>query len=337
MTGRIFISYRRGDSQGATGRLFDRLLQHFEHTEVFMDVDDLEPGVDFVKALNDQVANCTAFIAVIGPDWLAATDGAGQRRLDDANDYVRLEIEAALKRDIRVIPVLVDGGRMPRTEDLPESLRPLARRQAVELTHQRFLSGVDELAASIKRALGKELPREALGSHAPMRPVPAKTHRCQAETKKWTEILFSFKGRISRKTYFLGAAAVFVLSSILTGAVSEGLTSGSVEDTRAAGFLASIPILWAAWALMLKRFHDFDRGWGSLSPIVALGVMTSLSYLSGDTEIFNMCLGANVLLGLVIGLFRGTNGHNAYGPDPLGAELHVPIQLGIHAPEHRAM
>jgi uncharacterized membrane protein YhaH (DUF805 family) len=337
MTGRIFISYRRGDSQGATGRLFDRLLQHFEHTEVFMDVDDLEPGVDFVKALNDQVANCTAFIAVIGPDWLAATDGAGQRRLDDANDYVRLEIEAALKRDIRVIPVLVDGGRMPRTEDLPESLRPLTRRQAVELTHQRFLSGVDELAASIKRALGKERPREALGSHAVTRLVPAKTHKWQAETQKWTEILFSFKGRISRKTYFLGAVCLLVFGSILINVVSEALTAGTAEEVRVAGFLASIPILWAAWALILKRLHDLGRGWVLLSPIVALGVMTSLTHLSGDTDTFDACLGANVLLGLLIGLFKGTIGHNPYGPDPLGGELQVSTQLGIHASERRAL
>jgi uncharacterized membrane protein YhaH (DUF805 family) len=280
MAGRIFISYRRGDSQGATGRLFDRLLQHFDHTEVFMDVDDIEPGVDFVQALDEQVANCTAFIAVIGPDWLTARDHADRRRLDDPNDYVRLEIESALKRDIRVIPVLVDGARMPRSEELPESLRPLARRQAMELTHQRFASGVDELATGIKRALGKDIPQTPSGNHALLRSAQTDTHRWQAETHKWLEVLFSFKGRISRKTYFLGAACLLVFSSTLIAIVSEAMTGGSAEDIQVAGFLASIPILWAAWALMLKRLHDLGRGWGWLAPIVALGVITSFIYLS---------------------------------------------------------
>jgi uncharacterized membrane protein YhaH (DUF805 family) len=325
MAGRIFISYRRGDSQGATGRLFDRLLQHFDHAEVFMDVDDLEPGVDFVKALDEQVANCTAFIAVLGPDWLTAKDHADQRRLDDPSDYVRLEIEAALKRDIRVIPVLVDGARMPRTEELPESLRPLTRRHAVELTHQRFASGVDELATGIKRALGKDTPLPSLGSPALLRSAHADTPRWQAETQKWVEILFSFKGRISRKTYFWGAAYLLLFSSIIIGGVSEAMIGGSAEEIRIAGFLASIPILWAVWALMLKRLHDFGRGWGWLVPVVALGVMISLTYLSGDTETYDTFLGANVLLGFLIGFFKGTAGPNQYGPDPLEAERHIPV------------
>jgi uncharacterized membrane protein YhaH (DUF805 family) len=325
MTGRIFISYRRGDSQGATGRLFDRLLQHFDHTEVFMDVDDIEPGVDFVKALDEQVANCTAFIAVIGPDWLTARDHADQRRLDDPNDYVRLEIESALKRDIRVIPVLVDGARMPRTEELPDSLRSLARRQAMELTHQRFASGVDELAAGIKRALGKDIPQTPSGNHALLRSAWVETPKWQAETHKWVEILFSFKGRISRKTYFLGAACLLVSSSTLIAIVSEAMTGGSAEDVQVAGFLASIPILWAAWALMLKRLHDLGRGCRWLAPIVALGVITSFIYLSGDTETYDTFLGANMLLGLLIGFFKGTAGRNVYGPDPLEAEHHMPV------------
>ena len=114
MTGRIFISYRRGDDQAAAGRLYDRLLQHFDHEQLFMDVDAIEPGVDFVKSLDEQVAACIAFIAVIGPRWLNARNNDGNPRLESPTDYVRVEIESALKRDIRVIPALVDGASMPR-------------------------------------------------------------------------------------------------------------------------------------------------------------------------------------------------------------------------------
>src|SRR5215813_14874679 len=124
VTGRIFISYRRGDDQAAVGRLYDKLLQHFDREELFMDVEAIEPGVDFVKSLDEQLAACIAFIAVIGPRWLTARGNDGNPRLDNATDYVRLEIEAALKRDIRVIPVLVDGASMPQPSDLPLSLRP---------------------------------------------------------------------------------------------------------------------------------------------------------------------------------------------------------------------
>src|SRR5262245_53536996 len=154
VTGRIFISYRRSDDQAAAGRLYDRLLQHFDREQLFMDVDTIEPGVDFVKSLDEQVANCIAFIAVIGPRWLTAQGNDGNPRLDNPTDYVRLEIESALKRDIRVIPVLVDVASMPRSSELPSSLQALARRNAVEIAHHRFVADCDDLARNIKRALG---------------------------------------------------------------------------------------------------------------------------------------------------------------------------------------
>ena len=154
MTGRIFISYRRGDDESAAGRLYDRLLLHFDREQLFMEVDANEPGVDFVRSLEERVAACIAFIAVIGPRWLNARNNDGAPRLDNPTDYVRVEIESALKRDIRVIPVLVDGAAMPRLSDLPPSLQPLARRNAVEIAPHRFAADCDDLARSIKHALG---------------------------------------------------------------------------------------------------------------------------------------------------------------------------------------
>jgi TIR domain len=134
----IFINYRRDDSTATAGRLHDRLAQSFGRKNLFMDVDHIPPGVDFVNHLNSQVAACDVFIAVIGPNWLDVRNEKGDRRLHDPDDFVVIEIAAALARDIRVIPVLVDGARMPKGGDLPESLKQLVRRQAIDLRHAHF-------------------------------------------------------------------------------------------------------------------------------------------------------------------------------------------------------
>src|SRR5215831_16515157 len=102
--GGIFVSYRRHESRDFAGRLYDRLAGRFGEGQVFIDVDTIEPGVDFAEAISREVATCQVLVAVIGPNWLTATDERGRRRLDDPDDLVRLEIEAALARDVRVIP-----------------------------------------------------------------------------------------------------------------------------------------------------------------------------------------------------------------------------------------
>src|SRR5262245_32927061 len=120
MTGKIFINYRRGDDPGNTGRLFDQLEDVFPREQLFMDVDSIPPGRDFVRALEEQVAECDVLLAIIGKGWLDARDDAGVRRLDKPDDFVRIEIESALKQDKLVIPVLVQDARMPRAEELPD-------------------------------------------------------------------------------------------------------------------------------------------------------------------------------------------------------------------------
>jgi hypothetical protein len=151
MGGRIFINYRRSDSSAWAGRLYDRLLNDFTADQLFMDIDDIEPGVDFTKVVDAQVAICDVFIVIIGRDWLVVRDENDRRRLENADDLVRVEIEAAIKRKIRVIPVLVDGAKMPRRDQLPESLRPLALRQAIQLTHEGFGREVAGLVAPLKQ------------------------------------------------------------------------------------------------------------------------------------------------------------------------------------------
>lgn len=167
----IFISYRRTDSAYPAGWLYDRLAEHFGRTQVFKDVDSLQPGDDFVEVITTAVASCVALIAVIGERWLTAADEHGRRRLDNPEDFVRVEIEAALARGVRVIPVLVNGASMPRSADLPSNLQPLARRQAIELSPYRFdtgalirvldatISGIPATPASAGDAIEATAPR----------------------------------------------------------------------------------------------------------------------------------------------------------------------------------
>jgi hypothetical protein len=137
-TGRIFISYRRDETAYPAGWLYDRLANQYGGEQVFKDVDSIELGADFVQVITRAVASCDVLLALIGKQWLTITDENRQRRLDDPDDFVRLEIEAALTRNIRVIPILIDGAKMPRADELPHSLVSLRRRQALELSPSRF-------------------------------------------------------------------------------------------------------------------------------------------------------------------------------------------------------
>jgi hypothetical protein len=157
---RIFISYRRDDSRGDAGRLTDDLKKFFGPNRTFRDIETIEPGMDFVDALNRAVSQCPVLLAIIGPNWLSAKDGEGHRRLDDSNDFIRLEIGTALTRNTRVIPVLVGGATMPKAEQLPVELQPLARRQAYELSDRRWEFDVDQLVQSLEAILGPRLKKD---------------------------------------------------------------------------------------------------------------------------------------------------------------------------------
>lgn len=161
----IFISYRRDDSEGEAGRLCDDLAEIFHEDSVFMDVNAIQPGRDFRKAIDESIHKCSVLLAIVGHGWLDSKDGSGQKRLDDANDFVRLEIASALVRDIPVIPVLVRGAKMPRAEQLPADLRELAYRNAVELTHARWKSDLQVLIRALRphmEAPNQEISRDNL-------------------------------------------------------------------------------------------------------------------------------------------------------------------------------
>jgi uncharacterized protein YecT (DUF1311 family) len=148
----IFINYRREDAAGEAGRLFDHLAKSFSGS-LFMDVDAMKPGIDFVKQLDTQVSQCHVVLAVIGPHWFDIKDHSGQRRIDSERDYVRIELASALKRDIPVIPVLVNGAVLPSEDELPADLKPLARRQALELRHTRFNADADAIVHALEEIL----------------------------------------------------------------------------------------------------------------------------------------------------------------------------------------
>jgi TonB family protein len=151
--GGIFVSYRRSDSQGEAGRVFDDLVKHFGEDTVFMDVAGIEVGRDFRKAIEEGVTKCGVLLVMIGPEWLDAKDERGGRRLQDPSDFVRIETASALKRDIPVVPVLVRGAKMPSPEQLPEELKELAYRNCIELTHARWKSDIHLLVEALRRSL----------------------------------------------------------------------------------------------------------------------------------------------------------------------------------------
>ncbi len=147
----VFISYRREDSAPYAGRLYDRLSARFGAERVFMDVDDIPPGADFPAQINAKIASCDALVAVIGNNWLTARNGDGQMRLTDPNDFVGLELAAALRRGILVIPALVGGALMPKAEQLRDDLRELARKNAVILHDQNFLRDVNLVIQALEK------------------------------------------------------------------------------------------------------------------------------------------------------------------------------------------
>jgi TIR domain len=190
-TGRIFISYRREETAYPAGWLFDRLVARFGDGQVFKDVDSIELGEDFVEAITEAVGSCTVLLALIGDQWLTITDENGTRRIESADDFVRLEIEAALSRDVLVVPVLVDNAEMPNAVDVPPSLAPLTRRQALELSPSRF----DFDTSRLLRVLEKTVAEAQLA--APVAEPP----------RTW-------RRRLSRRTQVAAAVVAAAIASI---------------------------------------------------------------------------------------------------------------------------
>jgi hypothetical protein len=212
----IFISYRREDTAPYAGRLIDRLAREFSDGQVFMDIDNIEPGDDFVEVIDERLATCNVVIALIGREWLRCKDKAGQRRVDQPDDFVRMELTRALARKIRVIPVLVAAADMPTSNDLPEDLKPLSNRHAIELSDARFHSDIGPLIERIRKdlaAAAAAVPAEAPTADAAPAPPPAR------KASRWsgavTPLRLWVRARIARMSLtdrlFLAAAALLLI------------------------------------------------------------------------------------------------------------------------------
>lgn len=177
---RIFISYRRADSQTITGRIYDSLAAVFGEEQVFKDVYNIPAGVDFRAVLTREVSMADVVLVVIGPAWATLTDNSGQRRLDDPNDYVRIEVEQALSRSTTlVVPVLVGGASMVRAADLPETLSELAyRNAAVVRDDPDFRRDIAQLIDQIQKYFEENAPTQRL------RPIPQAAARITAAPAK---------------------------------------------------------------------------------------------------------------------------------------------------------
>jgi TIR domain len=169
---KVFICYRREETAAYAGRLYDAMVTRFGESNVFMDV-DIAPGVDFVERITEVVSGCLVLIVVMGPHWATVTDEDGSPRIADPDDFVRLEVETGLKRpDVTPIPVLVSGARMPKREALPEPLRPLTRRNALDLSDARWAYDVGRLNSTLDVLLDETPEPSQRGSDPYPTPMP---------------------------------------------------------------------------------------------------------------------------------------------------------------------
>jgi hypothetical protein len=264
MAGNIFINYRRDDDAGFTQALYSRLEQAFPSESLFMDVDNIAPGLDFVQVLNDEVARCDVVIAVIGKNWLGATDETGARRLDNPEDFVRIEIESALAQKKRVIPVLVNDARMPRSTELPETMRAFARCNAVRLTHERFRADVAGLIKSLEQVLSEgEAARQAQGE----------TSRREAKAKEKGEAERAWQERLEeRKRSYAKTNAVNTQSPGLWRCFSSWVASlpPSGSWLIPVGVAAIVLIVWR---LPVLFYWLFTQGAAALSGLYTFSAL----------------------------------------------------------------
>lgn len=160
---KIFINYRRDDTRGEAGRLMDSLTEYMGEGRVFRDIEGIEGGANFEEVLQESVGSANALIVLIGPNWLNATNSAGERRLDNPDDWVAKEIIAAMDKGLPVYPVLVEDAQMPHADELPEGLKPLARYNAVNLSDKRWHFDVTRLAKVIAFDLPGSVAERTLG------------------------------------------------------------------------------------------------------------------------------------------------------------------------------
>jgi TIR domain len=207
-TGGIFLSYRREDAAPYARLLQQKLRERLPSARVFMDLDSIEPGMDFAEVIEEAVSSCDILVAIIGRQWVALTDEQGRPRLEDPHDFVRFEIQAALRRGVRLIPVLVDGAGPLRQQQLPGELQKLARLNALELSYGRYEYDVGRLVELIERVLAAA-PVELVASAATQRPNTAqKDPRATRLLAQGLQIAYSITNQRQKIHKVMALAAV---------------------------------------------------------------------------------------------------------------------------------
>ena len=212
----VFISYRRGNTNAHAGRLYDRLKDRFGSDRVFMDVDTIVPGTDFVDHVRRAVGSCEAMLVLIGNDWLYCQDEDGRRRLEDPDDFVRLEVTTGLTRGVRVVPVLLQGARVPKASELPEQIAALTRRNAIELSDAGWRDDVERLVEALE-------PVMATRRHAQRR--KARSRRTSSARRLWPAVAAGV----------LIAGVVGFAVARDHGTVRQGNSAGTVRRTVPVG------------------------------------------------------------------------------------------------------
>ena len=314
MADAIFISYRRDDSEGEAGRLFDDLTRAFGSDAVFMDVAGIKPGVDFRRAIEQNVASCGVLLAIIGPEWISVTNADGARRLDDPNDFVAVEIASAMRRDVPVIPVLVHDAKMPAAGLLPEGLKDLAFRNSVELSHARWNSDVSLLIEALKDYV---TPKSASGPpvHATVPVQLPAPHPSSGTFTPATVIKKKPTGMIAG----VAVAAVLVIAAIVYFATRTNPVPApdpnhpDVAVASAAGFVGT-------WVRT-----------GGLGDADALGKLIIAGSGSGLTvHAFGRCQSPSCDWGVQPGTMRGPNVVSTFSAPPNGSDTSRTALITVH-------
>ncbi len=324
----IFLSYRRQDSSSATGRLADRLEEHFGPGRVFRDHESISPGDDFTEAIRRAIATSTVMLAIIGPDWLAARDAQDRRRLEQPGDFVRQEIETALQAGVPVVPVLVEGAKMPTREQLPRSIAELWRINAVELSESRWHFDTDQLMRMLQSRYVIESDRPAMGELPGSTPLFGSGARFALSLLE----LATHPTRMIAKQQTGQAidhvrALVFLLGSLLAGSLlvllgfqlqSEGSTPGELARRFLGGTLG---LMLAGLVLTTLMSVALTLAWRAAGRRIELQQVTLvMAYLV-----------SGAWLGLAGGALVFGFGASFYDPGWFGAFARA-IGFGLEAP-----
>jgi hypothetical protein len=228
---RIFISYRREDSQDVTGRVYDRLVEYFSAASIFKDIDNIPLGLDFRTVLDDAMDKAGAMLVIIGPTWSSCADAGGHRRLDSPTDFVRLEVETALRKNLPVVPVVVGGTRMPSPDELPDGLKPLAYRNGMAVRPDPdFNHDMERLAAALEQWVARPTSTQRPTLHSALGDL-ARERELERLDREWEEERIRYGVPPGAGTSFricvICVGLAFTIAGILVGCAGAKLEAVS--------------------------------------------------------------------------------------------------------------